>query len=83
MGVASQVPVPPGCHPFQYERPRASFATRRLPEDGISRDCAGQEVMKPDIRKIVAAVDITWLGTGGELEEHGENCALSHSIRSL
>jgi hypothetical protein len=39
--------------------------------------------MKPDIRKIVAAVDITWLGTGGELEEHGENCALSHSIRSL
>jgi hypothetical protein len=39
--------------------------------------------MKSYIRKIVAAVDIARLGAGGELEEHGEHCALGHSIRSL
>ena len=35
MGVAPQAPLPPGLHPFQYERAGAPLRPGRLPEDGI------------------------------------------------
>jgi len=38
-------------------------------------------VMKADIGKIMAAVDISRLGAGGELEEHGQNCTLGDPVR--
>jgi hypothetical protein len=37
-------------------------------------------MMKADIRKIMTAIDIAGLGTGRELKEHSQHCALGHAI---
>ena len=80
VGIAAQLPVSPGLHSFQNQRARTALALGRFSEDGERRDGACQEMMKADVRKIVAAVDVAGFGTGRELEEHGQHCALGRAV---